>query len=725
MTDSPQRPRRRSIGLLLLAALATAPADALAQGMQHTTSGGGLTINYDFRWVDGCGYRPVSIQIAALVPSPSNRTLRVEYSAFTGYYDSATIVVTQDIEIPGGATSVAATLSVPEYMSAQRIGIDAWIDGIKSKPHSFETGANVMNWSQGWEEGIPGLLVVGDPTNPPDTGTLSQLFEAATYVQQYSVTTIAGASGPQLPAMATLPPQRLPERALDYSSVDAIVLSVDQLRTLAADRPQALAAMRLWSSAGGNLFVYGAGADWSRLAEIEGGLPLEAFDDADDAPTRGWTPPNDAHYDWRLKDYLDTGRYGFSPSAQVLRDGQTVDLADATQLANLKPAQPPFVVRPHGLGTIVALASDNPFPGQREQWAWLFNQLGSDRYLWYNRHGMSLRQDNPEFDDWLIPGVGMAPVTAFRLLITLFVVVIGPLNYYVLWRRGRLHLLLVIVPVFAALVTASLFAYAMMSDGLGVRVRTRSYTEIDQRRGEAVCWARLSYYAGLAPSDGLTFPADVAVYPLQEEVSEPWSGNVSTRAVNWTDEGQQLASGWIQSRVLAQFQTVRARATTSGLEFEGLDGVGTPQVKNLLGTRIERLLAVGPDGAVWLAENVAAGATATLARAGDTAAQEAALKQLRDAIQSQRPQPPADASGQRYGSHFFNDYSYGGSSGVMPDPLPARGRLERGIFGAVALKADDLRPNTYTAIVDRSPEVVFGVRSPQEEASLHVVVGRW
>jgi hypothetical protein len=36
-----------------------------------------------------------------------------------------------------------------------------------------------------------------------------------------------------------------------------------------------------------------------------------------------------------------------------------------------------------------------------------------------------------------------------------------------------------------------------------------------------------------------------------------------------------------------------------------------------------------------------------------------------------------------------------------------------------------LAPRTYLAIVERSPEVVFGTDQAQEEASTHLVTGAW
>ena len=55
------------------------------------------------------------------------------------------------------------------------------------------------------------------------------------------------------------------------------------------------------------------------------------------------------------------------------------------------------------------------------------------------------------FANLLVPGVGLAPVTEFHVLITLFVLVIGPVNYWLLKRWRRLHLMVLTVPLAAAL----------------------------------------------------------------------------------------------------------------------------------------------------------------------------------------------------------------------------------------------------------------------------------
>ena len=198
------------------------------------------------------------------------------------------------------------------------------------------------------------------------------------------------------------------------------------------------------------------------------------------------------------------------------------------------------------------MQTSEPLAAQTPEAAWLFNELGGHTWMWYQRHGMSLHRANDDYWNWLVPGIGRAPVGSFLILIAAFVVVIGPVNYFLLRRKRRLYLLLVTVPLGAALVTAALFAYALISDGLGIRVRVRSFTEIDQRAGRAVSWSRQSYYAGLAPSGGLTFPETAVVFPIEHYP-------VERQQAHWRRSGLSGATGRIWLPVIS----ARARPPSS------------------------------------------------------------------------------------------------------------------------------------------------------------------
>ena len=163
------------------------------------------------------------------------------------------------------------------------------------------------------------------------------------------------------------------------------------------------------------------------------------------------------------------------------------------------------------------------------------------RLAWAMRHGNKPDEANVEFNNWLIPGVGVAPVGQFQFLISLFVLVIGPLNYWWLKRRKKLPMLLATVPAAAAVVTLLLLSFGVLADGLGVRVRARSLTMLDQTAGEAATWARLSYYAGINPRDGLALPRDTVVYPIMSTWARArsWRGATPQRTI---DVGRRAAA---------------------------------------------------------------------------------------------------------------------------------------------------------------------------------------
>jgi len=392
------------------------------------------------------------------------------------------------------------------------------------------------------------------------------------------------------------------------------------------------------------------------------------------------------------------------------------------------PDRPHFLLRPLEVGLIVAFSAEDPFPGTRAEWGWVFNAVGADRWLWYRRHGMSAHYYNQDFWNFLIPGVGLAPVVEFCVLITLFVVAIGPVNYLLLRRWRRLHLLVITIPASAATVTLLLFGYALFTDGLGTRVRARSVTRLDQRSGRAVCWARLSYYAGLAPRRGLSFPADVAALPLEQAPVEYYGQPPLRRELFWQGD-QNLASGWLRSRTPMQLITVRSRPSNRTLELIR-PGDGSLAVDNRLGSRIEQLLVCPASGELCWAEGIEAGARTTL----EPVEPAKARQRLRRTCRAHQPALPAGMDQSPYGGLFgvsrrrmWASYNYPYSNG-MAGPTQRTSRLERELakLGAPSgAKVSLLEPGSYVAVVRRSPEVVLGTPAAQEEESYHVILGNW
>lgn len=341
---------------------------------------------------------------------------------------------------------------------------------------------------------------------------------------------------------------------------------------------------------------------------------------------------------------------------------------------------------------------------------------------WDARHGLVPDEANLDFTNLLVPGVGLAPVNAFRVLITLFVLLIGPVNYWLLRRWGRLQLMVLTVPVAAGVITAGLFAYAIASDGFGSQVRAHSFTTLDQRTGESACWTRLSYYSGLAPGE-LTMPSDIILYPI----IPGWSrGSVDAhvrtkRDVVWDEDQATLGRGWLRSRTPTQYLSIRARKSPHRLEFAAPSG--KLRVTNKLDAAIQYVAVIDEANKVWAGENLGKDAVAFL----QPIERGAAVARLRKLATDNAPQAPPELVD---GDSYYRQYQmYGGRYGQYYAEHTLAGNLANDALGEVigthGMEGLQLPPRSYVAVTETGPEVEFGMRGAKEQASFHVVVGRY
>ncbi|MDA7978061.1 MAG: hypothetical protein MPJ50_04745 [Pirellulales bacterium] len=680
-------------------------------GSTYLRNGNGYTVKIDTQWADGYGYRPIRFVITPNVVPVTDETLTIRLSTETMFSNS--VAVEQQVVIPaqtvnGGSAAAEAIVRMPVYDGWDQLQLEITRNGRPlrqlSTPISFDMPLGRNNW-------FSGRATVNTGTDQ------SVLFiDSAVRLRAGSVTVAPGGQptspaikiGPDGAPVWVLPgntnpnftsvhPGELSDSWLDFTPVDVIALSLDELQSMKSQFPDQFQAVRAWAFSGGSLWVFfGTNADLSDLSEINEALRLSGDD------------VTDAEHGWRTTAPLNTGALTY------------IDLD--TRPSGLPPVsdESPLVTssdrltsqlrwRPFGLGTLAAI----PAPDQTadSDWNVVSTELKPLAQTWTTRHGLSPNSRNSDFWNFLIPGVGMPPVVMFEILITLFVVVIGPVNYLFLRKRRRLHLLVITVPVMALLVTAGLFAYALASDGLHVRVMPRSFTYLDQRQNHAACWSRLSYYAGLAPSGGLKFADNVAVYPIPGIVHEWPDANQRTREVRWED-GQNLQTGWLDSRTPMQLMTIRSRTSNYQLVVtESVDG--SPTVQNLLGSPVRHLLLADSEGQQYVAADIALEGTATL-DALTSASQQ--LEPLRKAIRSSMP---AQVDPPRQRTFFWG--------GPVEDADIQLGLLEQHMDAASSLSggATSLPSRSYLAIVEKSPECQFGHDGAVQVSGFHVIYGRW
>jgi hypothetical protein len=781
MFERAKTPRVRSslaAAVFLSTMLAAVPGLARSGGVAHLPQAGvkmknGLTLEIDSRGAEAPGYRPFRVKLrnVPLVPSKYDRQVRVTLRGWHGNGVYGRLAVSQVVEIPEGATSGEAIIAIPRDSQMQYyldLEVREGGERLEDLCTEYLTFPN-RGWGGVVDEASPSFLFISSSVPPredrdkliaedaaqipektptydlPDVrNAVSGTFFGNTNIGRSTgkisdrslLTLLETSSGVDLAS-----PIELPERWIDLSTYSIIFISREDLRILATQHPRKKSALQEWLAVGAVLVIYDAGDGYQNLTEFEKLLELPPRPDAakEGTPFSGWIPANLADKDRRAKNY---GNRVASPSYYQNPAGQIVPIVpdpaanQETEVPAEKPepydpAKPPFVSWPAQLGWLIAVPDKNPFPGDADTWEWLLTSIPDQRESWSHRHGLTFSGNNDGFWKWHIAGVGAAPVFSFMLLASLFAVAIGPLNYLFLGRIQRLSLLLFTVPAGALMVTLALFLYAIAIDGLGVRSRVRSYTQLDQRSGQMVSWSRQTYFASVAPSRGLKYPADTLVFPV---VLKPREGMTGYKAMDWEEDGQRLKSGFISSRSLAQFMVVRSAKTETRLEViepkpplsrgggQG-EGKSAPrlQVRNTLGTKVQFLILRDSQGNYFTAENLPLDAAAEPAPATARDTQIALTKLIR----KQTPEYPKDydptTSGNALTRMFRGAFPTSSYSPVSTDVS----LLEKSFGQVAAPNADLLEPASYLALVDLALDVPMGVPDSKQQESLHLIRGHW
>ena len=325
--------------------------------------------------------------------------------------------------LPGGATSLfkapdgkVATMFIEPspVLAPGGVGLVPYLS-LRNGPTELSAGGSGAAGM--YLMGMPGAVTV-DVSSLPDIRALAGRFPEG-YVNAYGVNglDVFSTQTPatdaalerligDLPNLDLLPPNLLPDRWLDYTNIDMLILSRNELRGIKEQFPEKWSALRTWLSSGPTLCVYDAGTEFERLDEIEQLLLAEPIADtgSTNGPRRGWAEPD-------VKYFSNTLEVLQSSSGNVWWQQQAIAQRAANPGAKATPPpatpkKPLFVSRPFGQGRLVAIAAENPFPGNEYEWNWIFNSIPSRYWLNYQRQGVSQYQDNMQFWAFLVEGIG-------------------------------------------------------------------------------------------------------------------------------------------------------------------------------------------------------------------------------------------------------------------------------------------------------------------------------
>ena len=551
------------------------------------------------------------------------------------------------------------------------------------------------------------------------------------------------------PRIEPIDPDALPNSWLGYSAVDLVAID---LATLESAGPAERGALFDWVATGGRLLIHKAGSFAGQTSEFHKRLEQWHWNDS----VAEWTPPGPRERHVRLAhvflrpDFHDPPNEG-DPASESPEGGwrrmrefpfhrDEFERGSGWREMMIEPSWPaktqPFAIARHGFGRVAVVSGDLAEANQAD-WEWLLTDLGGPAIPWAVRYGLKSGAGDMEFINLPIPGVRGVPTIAFLVLISLFAILIGPVNYILLWRKGQLSRLVFTVPVLAVITSLMLFAYGTLAHGFSTKGRIRSVTWIDAATNSATSISRMSLFAGWAPSSGLRFSNDTAVYPLLP-LGEEFQGGV----VDWSD-GQSLTDGWFNTRTRTQFVTVNSRDERGRLRVEQTNGGLT--VVNGFTMALEHVIVNDSRGRPYYGRNLAPGEELRLAPITDE--QRAAMRELAiDRI----PEPPDGVERQELLASL--DRSLQSDYRHLWHPEMRLGLLERhldlvsGSFGSelggidveipestnrmlAAVRQDTIdplaRPRGFIAIATRNPTIDVGGLAVEEYGSFHLLMGVW
>lgn len=699
-------------GSILFALFALIPNAIYAAGDEWSAAARDLKLTLDTRWAGGAygGYYPLRVR---LTNTGRARTLTVRYSnASMSRTDSP--IVERRINIEQNATQ-QFTLSVPLVNSGNFGSFHVLENG--RLLDDFTHHVTLSDPHQGGPD-RPSLLVIS-PTNV-DCDRFEDGINAANGMglAASGSTAYSSSYGPSARTQdhQYVTPGLLPESWIDYSALDIVAVPFPTFERLS---PAVRTAIIHWTETGGTLLLYDVGSPGADSKELSRLLGLNSRNSS----STGWIPANvSARREVTIVNDIPPASAMAGPAGGPVEEPAPLSAETSLPNANIGQWPPTFeAFSRHDLllGRVFAFAG-NPFPGAAIDWAWWLNNMEPKEWSWPARQGVSSRHGHNEFAHFLIPGVGSVPVFAFLTLITLFTVVIGPVNYWLLWRRRQLYLLVLTIPAIALLTSISLFSYALVADGFGVKSRLRSFTVIDQQSKTAVSFNRISIYAGLAPSSGLNFSPDTAVLPIW-----PDDEGLEVGRVDWTDT-QHYAHGWVLSRTMAEFETINHRAERGRLEVKpAAAGAKQLSIANGLAWEIDTLVVKTDAGDLFYGQHIPAGASTQLrpARASD-------LSDFSNSLIELAPRLPDPSRG--YWNNPLDDRAryrmgitphYGNPTVVQFDNSLLEQNFKRVEHLQNEGAGESLPRRAYLASFKHNPGIELGIERTTPQAGSHLWLG--
>ncbi|WP_145419324.1 hypothetical protein [Planctomycetes bacterium K23_9] len=621
----------------------------------------GYTVLFTWNQPKSPGYMAVDIRVKAISTFAADRRLVLRLEPVEGGHSPPQSGMTLDIPISIDQGTKVATVSrlLPKWSTGNGYKIRLFDSNVEREDYSAEIGELLRrsfrsNLKALENENVIDWLIVCEADKRSQVDSfVDQLYP----IRNSAVTGRAPQQNPSEVTRKVVSPDELPTDWRGYQAFDAVVFQQSQLRTFKAVRSRQYSALRKWLLCGGTIIVF----DAESIASLAEDLDV--------------TPTVSAANAWLVKNASDTVHANYRDALRQLEDAiREIKLEQKRQSANgffraydgVAASLPPGMMstKPAELQQrIDKMLLKRPDPSQTQR-IWLTNVaagqlIGIDQASDLSEHDLSVvartfgfrqspmlrRGVDPLLGDqrvrrWLIPGVAQPPVYTFMGLLTLFVVLVGPVAYRQTTKSGRGYLMFAIAPVLALVTTAMMLIYGVLADGFGTQTRVRQVTWVDGASGDAGERIRGTYFSGVRPVDGIAFAADdeVMVYPDLDDQS--WEtlnrrNDASMGRVVVTGGGQQFDKKFLPSRAQKQFVVHHPRLNLGRLRMIPRKSADkTPTASNEFDFDLRNVVMRDRKGVYWSIQEMSANQTDVTC---DRATQNIASEMLGGLYNDHRP----------------------------------------------------------------------------------------
>ena len=393
---------------------------------------------------------------------------------------------------------------------------------------------------------------------------------------------LSGRGGPNAPEPIDLGPADIPERPEALEGIAALVWAGDSSTLNEAQRR----AIERWVADGGQLVVMGGG-DWqSRTDAFTDLLPLENLSAVDGVA-------HDAMAAWSGEEEAPVA--ATTVSTGDLRDGATALISsdDGEILVSMLPVGAGRVIL---VGTDLATDDFRGWTGAERLWSRLLPS-SAELEQWFGG-GFPVRQEMENAMSGALstlPALDVPPAELLLVVIVAYILLIGPISYFVLRRIDRRELAWVTAPLLVVVFSACSYGIGRTMKGGDVVVNEISVIRTTSEGGSAT----VDTYSGIVSPDRSTYDLTVEADALIGRLSRT-DGVARTTGDVEVDQGEPAHLRGLTIPVFG-FEAVRATGIADheaalSVTWSTKDGEVTGTVTNNSDGTVEDIAFISTSG---------------------------------------------------------------------------------------------------------------------------------